>query len=284
MPAFHLRHATTYTFSSPVDLGPHQLYLRPRGDHRLKVNSSSLTLSPRADVVWRNDLYGNSVAIARFATPTTQLDIVSELDVETFPRSEEQRRMLQETSAAGRDPAYSELEERVLAPFIHIGTASRPSVGTWMERASAGAHKSRYERLLECAARIRFEFDYRPRYEPGLQSPQETVATHSGTCRDFAELMIAASRSLGCAARFVSGYIYVPNAAPGSAAPHAWAECYLPGTGWIEIDATNGLVEHGDLIPVAVALSGRNLSPVTGTFTGSASSQLAVGVDVVKLS
>ncbi|MDP3738796.1 MAG: transglutaminase family protein [Hyphomonadaceae bacterium] len=283
MPAFHLRHATTYAFSSPVSLGPHQLYLRPRADHRLKLNASSLTLSPPADVVWRNDLYGNSVAIARFAAPTTQLDIVSELDVETFPRSEEQRRMLQDTSSAGHDPAYSELEERLLAPFINIGTASKSSVRGWIERASAGARKSRYERLLECAARIRFEFDYRPRFEPGLQSPQDTLQLYSGTCRDFAVLMIAAARTLGCAARFVTGYVFTPNAAPGSSSPHAWAEIYIPGVGWIELDATNGLVDDGDLIPVASASSGEELTPISGAFEGmGVSSTMTVAVDVIR--
>ena len=94
MPAFQLRHATTYAFSSPVTLQPHQLYVRPRGDHKMKVLASTLTLSPPAEVVWRSDLYGNSVAIAHFTGQTTRLDIISELSVETFPRSESQRRLL----------------------------------------------------------------------------------------------------------------------------------------------------------------------------------------------
>ena len=92
MPAFQLRHSTTYVFSSPVQLSPHTLYLRPRSDHKLTVQASFLTLSPPAEVVWRSDLYGNSIAIAYFNGTTTQLDIVSELSVETFPRSESQRR------------------------------------------------------------------------------------------------------------------------------------------------------------------------------------------------
>jgi transglutaminase-like putative cysteine protease len=280
MSIFKLRHATTYTFSAPVTLGPHLLYLRPRADHALRLDGSTLTVSPPADIIWRNDAYGNSVAVATFAGQTDRLDIVSELAAKTFPRSESQRKAL----LANGSLVWPINEQPALAPFFHIEDRDRCGIASWLMKTVGKTSKLPYDKLLECAARIRGEFDYRPRYEPGLQSPQETVATHSGTCRDFAELMIAASRSLGCAARFVTGYIYVPNAAPGSTAPHAWAECYLPGTGWIEIDATNGLVEHGDLIPVAVALTGRNLSPVTGTFTGAALSQLTVGVDVVKIS
>ena len=95
-----------------MTLQPHQLYMRPRADHRLKLNASTLTLSPPAEVVWRNDLYGNSVAIAHFAGTTTKLDIISELSVETFPRSESQRRMLMQTGTT----EYSAIERRMLAP------------------------------------------------------------------------------------------------------------------------------------------------------------------------
>jgi transglutaminase-like putative cysteine protease len=279
MSVFKLRHATTYTFSGPVTLGPHLLYLRPRADHALRLDQSTLTISPPAEIIWRNDAYGNSVAVASFAGQTDRLEIVSELAVETFPRSEDQRKAL----LANGPLVWPINEQPALAPFLNIENRDRSGIAGWLTKTIGKTSKLPYDKLLECAARIRGEFDYRPRYEEGLQSPQQTVALHSGTCRDFAELMIAASRSLGCPARFVSGYIFTPNAAPGSAAPHAWAECYLPGTGWIEIDATNGLVEHGDLIPVAVAITGRNLSPVTGTFSGAASSQLAVGVDVMKV-
>ena len=279
MPAFQLRHATTYAFSSPVTLQPHHLYLRPRGDHKLKLNASTLTLSPPAEVVWRSDLYGNSVAIAYFTGTTTQLDIISELSVETFPRSESQRRLLLETGTT----EYSPIERRMLAPYINQSWDTGHAAAEWIRGGATKVKKRQYERLLECAARIRYEFDYRIRYEPGLQTPAETLQLHSGTCRDFAELMIAAARSLGCAARFVTGYVFTPNAAPGSSSPHAWAEIYLPALGWIELDATNGLVDDGDLIPVASAASGAELTPISGAYTGfGATSAMTVAVDVMK--
>ncbi len=280
MPAFQLRHATTYAFSSPVTLQPHQLYVRPRGDHKMKVLASTLTLSPPAEVVWRSDLYGNSVAIAHFAGETTRLDIISELSVETFPRSESQRRLLLETGTT----EYSPIERRLLAPYINQPWETGHAAAEWIRSGATKVKKRQYERLLECAARIRYEFDYRIRYEPGLQTPAETLRLHSGTCRDFAELMIAAARSLDCAARFVTGYVFTPNAAPGASSPHAWAEVYIPAVGWIELDATNGLVDDGDLIPIASAATGAELTPISGAFTGyGATSSLSVGVDVRKL-
>lgn len=279
MPSFQIRHATTYAYSGPVALSPHQLYLRPRGDHRLKVVASTLSLSPPAEVVWRNDMYGNSVAVARFEGETQQLDIISELSVDTFPRSEQQRQLLMSAGAT----AYSARESAILWPFIEQTTDTHVAVSDWLG-AGSQAPKGQYERLLECAARIRYEFDYRIRYEPGLQSPSETLGLHSGTCRDFAELMIASARALGCAARFVTGYVFTPNAAPGSSSPHAWAEVYIPALGWVELDATNGLVDDGDLIPVASAVGGAELTPISGAFTGTGvGSTLTVAVDVVKL-
>lgn len=241
--------------------------------------SAGLGLTPPAEILWRNDLYGNSVAVARFVGQTSRLDIVSELQIETFPRSEAQRRSLLETGGL----IYSPLELRVLAPFIEIAADVLGPVADWVERASQSRRKSIYERLLECAARIRFEFDYRVRYEPGLQSPRETLHLHSGTCRDFAELMMAAARYLGYAARFITGYVYTANAAPGSSSPHAWAEVYIPSVGWIELDATNGLIDDGDLIPVASASGGEELTPISGSFEGAGGSSLSVGVDVVRL-
>jgi transglutaminase-like putative cysteine protease len=279
MSRFLVRHATRYAYSSPVILSPHQLYLRPRADHALKLNGSTLTLTPPAEVLWRNDLYGNSVAVARFAGETDLLEIVSELDVETFPRSEQQRRSLMEMGALG----YSLLEERVLAPFIQQSRETGDTVQAWV-RSGTRIEKGQYERLLECAARIRYEFDYRIRQEPGLQTPDETLRLHSGTCRDFAELMMAAARSLGCAARFVTGYVHTPNAEPGASSPHAWAEVYVPAVGWIELDATNGLVDDGDLIPVASAASGAELTPISGAFSGiDATATMTLEVDVARV-
>lgn len=231
-------------------------------------------------MVWRNDLYGNAIAIAYLTGTTSQLDIVSELSVETFPRSESPRRILLGTGAT----QYSPTEQRMLWACLDQSSDTADAVAAWIKRGASSVQKGQYERLLECAARIRYELDYRIRFEQGLPSPTETLRLHSGTCPDFAELMIAAARSLGCPARFVTGYVYTPNATPGSSSPHAWAEVYIPAAGWIELDATNGLVDDGDFIPVASAASGVELTPVLGAFTGyGARSSVSVGVDITRL-
>jgi transglutaminase-like putative cysteine protease len=121
------------------------------------------------------------------------------------------------------------------------------------------------------------------RHEIGTQDPIETLKLGSGSCRDFAVLMIEAVRSLGLAARFVSGYLYVPEdggGRVGGGATHAWMEVYIPGAGWVEYDPTNGVVGNRDLIRVAVVRDARHAVPLSGTWTGFPSDFLGMDVTV----
>ncbi len=129
---------------------------------------------------------------------------------------------------------------------------------------------------------IRDAFTYRRRHEHGTQHPLDTLQTGSGTCRDYALLMIEALRRLGIAARFVSGYLSVPSDGVISAAarPHAWVQVYLPSAGWIEFDPTNGIVGTRDLIRVAVARDPRQAIPLHGTYLGPADAFIGMEVDI----
>ena len=133
---------------------------------------------------------------------------------------------------------------------------------------------------------IKEEFEYLRRSEKGVQSPGETLRRKSGSCRDFAVLMMEAVRSLGIAARFVSGYIFVPegNRAVGGGATHACMQAYLPGAGWVDFDPTHSIVGNRNLIRVAVAWDQRNALPLWGTFIGPASSfrGMDVAVNVIE--
>ena len=123
---------------------------------------------------------------------------------------------------------------------------------------------------LTCA--VRESFTYNRRIESGTQDPVTTLQQRRGTCRDFALLMMEAVRSLGLAARFVSGYLYVPPRAGashvGGGSTHAWCQVYLPGAGWVEFDPTNGIIGNRDLVRVAVARDPRQAIPLSGTFWG----------------
>jgi transglutaminase-like putative cysteine protease len=135
---------------------------------------------------------------------------------------------------------------------------------------------------------IKEQFRYVRRPSHGTQEPLTTLASRQGTCRDFALLMIEAVRSLGLAARFVSGYIYVPDrdgsVTLGGGSTHAWCQVFVPGAGWVEFDPTNGIVGNRDLIRIAVAREPRQAIPLSGTFVGARGDYegMSVQVNVVK--
>ena len=121
---------------------------------------------------------------------------------------------------------------------------------------------------------IKEGFSYERREAAGVQSPRHTLERRRGSCRDFAVLMMEAARALGVAARFVSGYVYVPRGDDepvrlGGGATHAWCQIYLPGAGWIEFDPTNGLLGGKDLIRVAVARDPAQAAPLTGPISAT---------------
>ena len=125
-------------------------------------------------------------------------------------------------------------------------------------------------------------FEYASRQEMGVQEPAQTLKLGSGSCRDFAVLMMEAVRSLGLAARFVSGYLHVRDGKrySGGGSTHAWAQVYVPGAGWMEFDPTNGIVGNRDLIRVAVARDPQQAVPIWGTYTGFKSDALPMHVEV----
>jgi transglutaminase-like putative cysteine protease len=158
-------------------------------------------------------------------------------------------------------------------------------VARWVRRFLDPSGTIETMSLLRSMTRaIKDECVYTRRIEKGIQSPSETLQSRRGSCRDFAVLMMEAVRSLGLAARFVSGYIFAPDLdsgdAAGGGATHAWMQIYLPGAGWVDFDPTHGTIGNRNLIRVAVAWDPRLVLPLWGTFIGSATSVLGMEVKV----
>ena len=157
------------------------------------------------------------------------------------------------------------------------------SVSTWALQFLDPSDTTDTMKILRAMTRgIRKEFIYTRRIEKGVQTPEETLRTRRGSCRDFAVLMMEATRSLGVAARFVSGYIFVPNSSglAGGGATHAWVQAYLPGAGWIDFDPTNSIIGNRNLIRVAVAWTPEQVLPLWGTYEGSPEAFLGMDVTV----
>ncbi|HLW70585.1 MAG TPA: transglutaminase family protein [Candidatus Binataceae bacterium] len=280
-----LRHITTYRYAKPVVLGDHRLMLRPRDSHDLRLLETRLTITPEpAAIRWMHDVFSNSVAVVSFASPADLLSIESAIRLDHFESSDPPSAL--ESYAETYPFSYSADDVPDLNRSLerHYPDPEH-EVDLWAKRfLQTEGPTNTLAMLVQMTKAIKADgFTYAARAEEGCQAPVETLRLRSGSCRDFALLMMEAVRSLGLAARFVSGYIYVPGAQSqnlGGGATHAWLQIYLPGAGWMEFDPTNGIVGNRDLIRVAVVRDPSQAIPVTGSWTGAAGDFRGMEVDI----
>ncbi len=278
MQRYSILHRTYYNFASEVTLGPHRLRLRPREGHELRIESSSLEITPAAELRWQRDAEDNSVATATFKQPTKQLVIESKVIIQQY--NEEPLDFLVADYAVDFPFDYTADDLAVLTPCLRAEQlAPDPSLKAWIDTIWQPDEKLQsYELLLRLTRQINHSMRYQAREEPGVQASGETLALSTGSCRDFAGLLMDAARHLGFAARFVSGYLYAPPSPNDYGATHAWTEIYLPGPGWKGFDPTTGEVVGSDHVSVAVSRSPANVPPVEGSYLGPPGAQLEVGV------
>jgi len=285
---YTVEHETVYRYARPVRFLEHRLLYRPRSSFDFDVLASSLDVTPPADVREIQDVFSNSVTLftpreesdtlrvfARFAirqSPTPRFVQPLAPHAERFPfdYTHDERRDL----GARLDPHYPDPEGRLYE---------------WTRSLLPKHGRAQTLDLLKAmSARIRKDFAYVSRESEGTQPPDETLALASGTCRDFALLMMEAVRRLGMAARYVSGYLYDPaldrdedhdgvSDIQGAGATHAWLQVFLPGAGWVSFDPTNaGGSVH--LIRVAHARDPSQVLPLQGDWFGAVGD--ALGMDV----
>jgi len=271
-------HRTYYNFHSLVRLQPHRLLLRPREGPGLHIETSKLDIEPAAQIRWLRDPYDNSVAIATFNSSTSHLAIISECTVQQY--DETPLDFLVADYAVNYPFSYDAETSEVLRPYLRNPKAGDQSaLGAWVKQYwHLGEPVQTYGLLDRLCAGINRSLTYQAREQPGVQSAIETLTRGVGSCRDFAHLFMEATRSLGFAARFVSGYLNAPVAGGRSGATHAWTEVYLPGAGWKGFDPTSGEIAGSRHIAVAVARLPEAVSPVTGAFVGPPGGDLEVGV------
>jgi transglutaminase-like putative cysteine protease len=280
-----VRHVTTYRYRRPVAFGEHRMMFRPRDSYDQRLLSCDLDISPRpAELRWIHDPFGNCVSIARFRRKARELRFESSIVLDHAPEKGPDVR-LEEYARAYPFPYHPD-ELPDLAPSIERRYEDpNGDIERWVRRfLRQGAPTPTGELLKTLTYAIKEGFTYVRRSESGTWTPVTTLALGRGSCRDLALLMIEAARALGLAARFVSGYIYVPDRdAPtrlGGGSTHAWCQVYLPGAGWVEFDPTNGIVGNADLIRVAVARDPAQAVPLTGTWYGEPGDDLGMEVEV----
>ncbi|HEY9215719.1 MAG TPA: transglutaminase family protein [Ancylobacter sp.] len=287
MARINITHTTEYTYRNPVGLTRHRMMLRPDDSHDLRLHHAVLKIDPQpATIRWAHDVFNNSICFLEWPEDlrTKHLRIVSTLDMTHHPEGpplpvyslDPAAELFPFSYAASEVPDLARLTERQLPDPDR-------TVDTWARRFLDEATKPRTLEVMEAMTHaIKAEFAYGARHEEGTQTAAQTLALGTGTCRDFAVLMMEALRSFGLAARFVTGYLYddTTGTTRGGGSTHAWCSVYLPGAGWVEYDPTNGLLAGANLIRVGVTRSAEQALPISGGYFGEAGDFLAMNVDV----
>ena len=285
MPKLIIKHVTTYRYRRPVAFGEHSMMLRPRDSHDQRVIDETLVITPTpANIRQTRDAFDNHVQIVRFAARAKELRFASTIRVEH----------------SHLDLHDLKMDERAQAFPFSYGAHEMPDLVRFVERKPfdpehhvdewtrnflrKNRHLDTRDVVINLTHEINRTFKHVRRDEKGIQTPLRTLELGSGSCRDLAVLMIDAVRSIGMAARFVSGYLHVPGddeGYTGGGNTHAWAQVYLPGPGWVDFDPSNGIVGNRDLVRVAVVRDPHHATPLHGTWMGISSDYLGMSVEVV---
>lgn len=287
---YRVHHRTTYHYGEPVPVSLNQCCLHPRNFSRQRCIAHRLAISPEPSALdERDDLFGNHHVIFNLSQPHREMNVEALSEVEVLPRtfSELERSAPWETS---RDiltrptPPPSTLEAM---PFVFESPMISPGA-KFAEYAAPSFPQTRplLSALLDFTQRIKKEFIYDPRATTLATRSEAVLVNRRGVCQDFAQLEVACLRSIGLAARYVSGYL-LTHPLPGKPrlvgtdASHCWVSVFDPGLGWIDVDPTNGCFVSEEHITIAWGRDYSDVTPVRGVILGGGrqSIEVAVGVE-----
>ena len=267
-----LHHVTHYTYDRLVGLGPQTVRLRPAPHCRSRVLSYALKVEPAQHFInWQQDPFANYQARLVFPEKTRAFKVTVDLVVEMAVYNPFD--FFLEPEAEHFPFSYAATVRQELAPYLAAGPLT-PQLKSYLGKIDHGEQRT-IDFLVGLNRQVAQDIRYLIRMEPGVQTPEETLENASGSCRDSGWLLVQLLRHLGLAARFVSGYLIqlAPDVksldGPSGTAVdftdlHAWCEVYLPGAGWIGLDATSGLLAGEGHIPLACTPQPSGAAPIEG--------------------
>ena len=289
-----LNHQTRYRFDRSVKLWPHEIRLRPAAHCRTPILSYSLTVEPAGHFInWQQDVYGNWVARLVFPENADHLDVIIDLvaDMTVINPFD----FFIEDFAEAFPFAYTEVQQRELVPYLEM-LPVEPRFQHWLASARRELLQPgmrTIDFLVALNRRAQSDVGYIVRMEAGVQTPEQTLVSGLGSCRDTSWMLVQALRHFGIAARFASGYLIQltadVKALDGPSGPeqdftdlHAWAEAYIPGAGWVGLDPTSGLMAGEGHIPLACTATPLSAAPVIGA-TGECKSHMDFAMTVTRI-
>lgn len=257
-----IRYDSTYTYERKVSFSPHIFRLVPKVDQHLKVRRFDFQTNRGGVVNWRRDLFDNETASCFYPnfskTMTARLRLVLEIS------SKNAFGFLLDPSALHVPFAYRPHEIRVLSPYL-AQTDAPPALGFW--RAPIMPRPT-IDTLVDLNSALHQNIAYERREEGAARGSAETLKLRSGSCRDFAVLLVDVLRGLGIAARHASGYLceFGEGEKRAEGSLHAWVEAFLPGAGWVGMDPTNGTFCDHHHLTAAVGLTPADIAPIVGSY------------------
>lgn len=290
---FRVTHTTEYLYSALVGLCRNEACLLPRNTRRQTCLTSHLQIVPEpADQRERNDPFGNRVSHFAIQQPHKKLEVTAVSDISILPRDDDFLHQANQLSwASVRDHLQSDRtpESMEALPYLFDSPMIKGfPLMTEYARPSFVEQRPLVDAVTDLMERIFREFKYDPGFTTIATPLSEVLKNHRGVCQDFAHLGIACLRSMGLAARYVSGYIEtVPPPGQermiGADASHAWFSVYSPAVGWIDFDPTNNQLPAEQHITVAWGRDFSDVSPLKGVALGGGKHKVNVSVDVAKI-
>ena len=260
-----LRYQTTYRYEEPVGFSPHHVRLFPRSDRFSRVRRLDFATAPKGTVRYSRDVFENTVASCFFPERSKELEFRLAINLDLDEK--DPFHFILESGAVELPFEYNPAISPLLEPYRARRTKDRLIVPGWepptirKRRDTVKTLVALNKTLLECIG-------YERREEGAAMSPAETLRRGRGACRDVTVLLAEILRQMGLAARLTSGYLRESDAesrrAEGSL--HAWTEVFLPGAGWIGLDATNGVFCNHNFIGAAVGLTPADITPISGIY------------------
>jgi len=260
-----LRYQTTYRYEEPVGFSPHHVRLFPRSDRFSRVRRFDFTTAPKGTVRYSRDVFENTVASCFFPERSKELEFRLAINLDLDEK--DPFHFILESGAAELPFEYDPAIAPLLEPYRARRTKDRLIVPGW-EPPTSRKRQPTVKALVELNKRLHECIGYERREEGAAMSPAETLRRGRGACRDVTVLLAEILRQMGLAARLTSGYLRESDAetrrAEGSL--HAWTEVFLPGAGWIGLDATNGVFCNHNFIGAAVGLGPADITPISGIY------------------